>query len=68
MVAREYEPWEREHILIDTAGRTVEECELTLRRQLPENLGSGKRQEPNPLSRCLNVSFVPDMFNYGGHL
>ena len=42
VVAREYEPWEREHILIDTAGRTVEECVLTLRRQLPVNLVSGK--------------------------
>ena len=30
VVAREYEPWDREHVVIDTAERSVEESVLTL--------------------------------------
>jgi predicted kinase len=26
VAAREYQPWDRAHVVIDTAGRTVEEC------------------------------------------
>jgi predicted kinase len=35
VLAREYEPWEREHIVIDTAGRSVEESVGELRKALP---------------------------------
>jgi len=31
---REYDPWNREHVVIDTAGRTVAECVETLRKIL----------------------------------
>jgi predicted kinase len=34
VVAREYEPWEREHIVIDTAGRSVSESVTELRSAL----------------------------------
>ena len=26
IVAREYEPWDREHVIVDTAAATVAEC------------------------------------------
>jgi len=35
VISREYEPWEREHIVIDTAGRSVVESIEQLRRALP---------------------------------
>ena len=35
IISREYEPWEREHIVIDTAGRSVGESVEELRRALP---------------------------------
>jgi predicted kinase len=34
VVARDYEPWEREHIVIDTAGRSVAESIQQLREAL----------------------------------
>ena len=36
IISREYEPWEREHIVIDTAGRSVGESVEELRRALPK--------------------------------
>jgi predicted kinase len=38
VVAREYEPWEREHIVIDTAGRSAAESVEELREALPKFL------------------------------
>jgi predicted kinase len=35
VVAREYEPWERKHIVVDTAGRSAAECVEELREALP---------------------------------
>jgi len=35
VVEREYQPWRREHLVIDTAGRTVEQCVTRLRAALP---------------------------------
>jgi len=35
VISREYEPWEREHIVIDTAGRSVVDSIEELRRALP---------------------------------
>jgi predicted kinase len=32
---RDYRPWERDHLVIDTAGRTVEQCVSLLRTALP---------------------------------
>ena len=32
---RDYRPWAREHLVIDTAGRTVEQCVSMLRAALP---------------------------------
>jgi predicted kinase len=32
---REYLPWRREHLVIDTAGRTVDQCVALLRAALP---------------------------------
>lgn len=32
---REYEPWRHEHIVIDTAGRAVEDCLVELMTRLP---------------------------------
>ena len=32
---RDYRPWAREHLVIDTAGRTVEHCVSVLRAALP---------------------------------
>jgi predicted kinase len=34
VISREYEPWDREHIVIDTAGRSVGESVEELRRAL----------------------------------
>ena len=35
VLEREYVPWRREHLVIDTAGRTVEQCVAVLRAALP---------------------------------
>jgi predicted kinase len=35
VVDRDYRPWGREHLVIDTAGRTVEQCVSILRAALP---------------------------------
>jgi hypothetical protein len=34
VLSREYEPWDHEHIVIDTAGRNIEDCVLELRDAL----------------------------------
>ena len=34
VVSREYEPWDAEHLVIDTAGRSVEQCVALLRARL----------------------------------
>jgi hypothetical protein len=36
VVSREYEPWERDHIVIDTTSRSVAESVRDLRKRLPE--------------------------------
>ena len=36
VVSREYEPWERQHIVIDTTGRSVAESVKELREALPK--------------------------------
>ena len=36
VVGREYHPWDREHLVIDTAGRTVEQNVDVIREALPE--------------------------------
>jgi predicted kinase len=36
VVAREYEPWEREHIIVDTAGRSGAQSVEELREVLPK--------------------------------
>lgn len=36
VVSRDYRPWNRDHIVIDTAGRTVEEVVTILRRAIPQ--------------------------------
>ncbi len=36
VVSREYEPWDREHIVIDTAGRSAAESVEELRAALPK--------------------------------
>ena len=36
VVSREYEPWERQHLIIDTTGRSVAECVKELRETLPK--------------------------------
>jgi len=36
VVSREYHPWDREHLVIDTAGRTVEQNVNMVREVLPE--------------------------------
>jgi predicted kinase len=36
VISREYEPWERQHIVIDTAGRSVAESVQELREALPQ--------------------------------
>jgi predicted kinase len=35
VLTREFEPWRREHVVIDTAGRTVEQSMAALRAALP---------------------------------
>jgi predicted kinase len=35
VVDRDYQPWRREHLVIETAGRTVEQCVALLRAALP---------------------------------
>jgi hypothetical protein len=37
VISREYHRWDREHLVIDTAGRTVEQIVRTLRDALPES-------------------------------
>jgi len=34
-ITRDYQPWRREHLVIDTAGRSVEQCVALLREALP---------------------------------
>jgi predicted kinase len=36
VVSRDYRPWDREHIVIDTAGRTVEQVVTILRGAIPK--------------------------------
>jgi predicted kinase len=36
VISREYEPWEREHMIVDTAGRSVAESVAELREALPK--------------------------------
>jgi len=36
VISREYEPWDRQHIVIDTAGRPVAESVAELRKALPK--------------------------------
>ena len=36
VTGREYHPWNREHLTIDTAGRSVEQCVEATRQLLPE--------------------------------
>jgi hypothetical protein len=36
VISREYEPWDRQHIVIDTAGRRVVESVQELREALPK--------------------------------
>lgn len=36
VVGREYHPWQREHLVIDTAGRTVGQNVDAIRQVLPE--------------------------------
>lgn len=35
VLTRDYQPWQREHLVIDTAGRSVEQCVTLLRAALP---------------------------------
>jgi hypothetical protein len=35
VISREYHPWSREHIVIDTAGRSVDQNVGTIREALP---------------------------------
>lgn len=37
VISREYDRWDREHLVIDTAGRTVEHIVKILREALPES-------------------------------
>ena len=39
-VVRDYDPGPREHLVIGTAGRSVEECFETIRKSLENNVGS----------------------------
>ncbi len=36
VISREYEPWNRQHIIVDTAGRSVAENLEELRAALPK--------------------------------
>jgi predicted kinase len=36
VVAREYHPWDREHLLIDSANRTIDDSVCAIRAALPE--------------------------------
>ena len=36
VVKREYEPWDRPHIVVDTAARSIDECLAVLARAMPE--------------------------------
>jgi predicted kinase len=42
VVTREYEPWHRERIVIDTAHSTLAECVEGLARQIEERLGKAR--------------------------
>jgi predicted kinase len=44
VLAREYHPWNREHLVIDTAQRSVAQNVQTLRQALPSN----GRAQPSP--------------------
>jgi predicted kinase len=43
VAAREYHLWPREHLVIDTAGRTVDQCVAMLRAALPAEPFVGDR-------------------------
>ena len=36
VISREYHPWTREHVVLDTARQTVDECVRIVREALPE--------------------------------
>jgi predicted kinase len=36
VVSRDYHPWDREHVVIDTAGQSVDRSVRTIRKALPE--------------------------------
>jgi predicted kinase len=38
LISRDYRPWERDHIVIDTAGRTVEQSVAMLLAAMPQQL------------------------------
>jgi predicted kinase len=40
VLSREYEPWDHEHFVIDTAGREVEDCVVELREALGRELSA----------------------------
>ncbi|MDT3399529.1 AAA family ATPase [Streptomyces sp. B1866] len=46
IVTREYEPWQRDHLVIDTAGRAIDACTAEIRHAIPrlrpERLPSGE--------------------------
>ncbi len=44
---REYQPWNRGHIVIDTAGKSVEQCVDELLTHLPGGPGHGSRIQGN---------------------
>ena len=35
VITRDYQPWRREHLVIDTSGRSLEQCVALLREALP---------------------------------
>ena len=37
VVERDYHPWDRDHMTIDTAGRSIAECIATIRKKLMEH-------------------------------
>jgi len=48
-----YEAWSRDHMVVDTAHRTVEECLREIREQLPVAGGEPSRRQPVVVTRAV---------------
>ena len=52
ITSREYEPWDRGHLVIDTATRTPAEAVATILAAIPERAGGAFLLTPDRIGEC----------------